>query len=159
VMMTDALDKASFENRNSAITKSMRYFGLRLDDVPKWEPYDWNHLQAETSFLDQFHKRSQCLDAYINTPASSRGKYAKLYLSDDKLREVIETYTKEIAGADKEERKQAFAELINNLRILANTDMGTIQNMSNFYSFDQQRAGDEITYRKALQDELARTNN
>ncbi|HUB66112.1 MAG TPA: hypothetical protein VL981_01350 [Candidatus Methylacidiphilales bacterium] len=43
--------------------------------------------------------------------------------------------------------------------MILTADMGTIQNKNNFYSFDQQRAGDEIAYRKALQDELAQANN
>jgi len=157
--ISDSIDKTSFANRNSAITSSLRYFGMRVDDVPKWEPYDWDRFQAETSFLDKFHKRSQCLDSFINTPARSRAKYANFYLSDDQLRAVIETYNKETSGhADKEDRKRALTEFINNLRVLANADIGTIQNKSNFYSFDQQRAGDEISYRKALQTELARAD-
>jgi hypothetical protein len=68
VLNSDELDKASFASRNSAISGSMRYFGFRIDNVPKWEPYDWRGFQNETAFLEQFDKRSRCLDCYVNAP-------------------------------------------------------------------------------------------
>jgi hypothetical protein len=42
---------------------------------------------------------------------------------------------------------------------MANSDMATIQNSNGFYSFDQQRAKDEIAYRKALKAELDEISN
>jgi len=155
VMMTDALDKTSFESRNSAIINSMRYFGLRLDNVPKWETYDWNRFQTETLFLDQFHKRSQCLDSFLNTPDSRRGNTAMLYLTDDKLREAVANCTQEATGADGSQRRQALTELLDSLNSLTDADMEAIQNPNNFYSFDQQRTTFEIQYRQALKRELA----
>ena len=63
VDVTDALDKASFASRNSAISGSMRYFALRLDTVSTWLPIDSRRFQNETTFLDQFHEQSRRLDA------------------------------------------------------------------------------------------------
>jgi S1-C subfamily serine protease len=60
------LDKASFNNKNSAIAGTMRYFGLRLDTVPKWEVYDPAQFLAETTFLKNFHDQSRCLDSFLN---------------------------------------------------------------------------------------------
>jgi hypothetical protein len=42
---------------------------------------------------------------------------------------------------------------------LADSDMAAIQKSANFYSFDQQRARDEIAYRKALKAELDQINS
>ena len=63
---SNALDKASFENKDSAIGGEMRYFSLRLDTVPKWEDYDWNRFLNETTFLKNFHDQSRSLDSYMN---------------------------------------------------------------------------------------------
>ncbi len=68
---SDALDKASFASRNSAIRNSMRYFGLRVDNVPGWEDFDWRAFQSETAFLDKFDQRSRCLDSYLNSPSGN----------------------------------------------------------------------------------------
>jgi len=152
VIMHDTLDKASFESRNSAIASSMRYFALRLDNVPKWETYDWNRFQTETLFLDQFHKRSQCLDSYLN---ASKTNSSKLYLTDDKLRDAIDSCTQEANGGDVSQRKEAVTELLTSLNSLTDTDMDAIENPNNFYAFDQQRAKDELDYRQALKKELA----
>jgi hypothetical protein len=42
---------------------------------------------------------------------------------------------------------------------MAEADMAAMQNPGNFYSFDQQRAADEVAYRKAIRAELADINN
>jgi S1-C subfamily serine protease len=154
VDVANDLDKTSFESRNSAITNSMRYFGLRLDTVPSWEPYDWKRLQTETLFLDQFHKRNLSLDSYFNTPRNSPGNTSKLYLTDDKFRGALENCLQNSSGGDASQRKDALIELLADLNDLADTDMTAIQDMNNFYSFDQQRAKNEIAYRKALKTEL-----
>ena len=66
---SDELDKASFASRDSAIRGDMRYFGLRVDNVPSWEELDWKNFQGETAFLDKFDMRSRCLDSFLNSPA------------------------------------------------------------------------------------------
>jgi hypothetical protein len=74
---TDALDKASFASRDSAIHGSMRYFGLRVDNVPGWEDLDWKSFQGETAFIDRFDQRSRCLDSFLNSPTASDNQPAK----------------------------------------------------------------------------------
>jgi hypothetical protein len=160
VDVSDELDKASFANRNSAISRSMRYFGLRIDTVPKWEPYDWRGFQAETAFLDQFDKRNRCLDSYfwhLNASAAKKDQSnedaedANFYRTDPRIMEANETCFQQINGdADISQREQAVRELVADLNSIADTDMDSIQNMNNFNSFDQQRAKEEIAYRKAL---------
>ena len=76
VKPTDDLDKASLANANSAIAGGMRYFGLRLDTVPKWEVFDWNRFLNETTFLKQFHDHSRELDSFMNGVAYERAHVA-----------------------------------------------------------------------------------
>jgi hypothetical protein len=153
VDVSDDLDKTSFANRNSAIGGSMRYFGLRVDTVPNWEPYDWQRFQGETAFLDQFDKRSRCLDSYLNTPNDNKPD-SILYLQDDKIVKADASYFDQANGADGSQKIDALREWMSDLEGLVETDMDTIQQADNFYSFDQQRARDEIAYRKALKKEL-----
>ena len=160
VDVSDELDKASFASRNSAISGSMRYFGFRLDNVPGWEAYDWRGFQAETAFLDQFDKRNRCLDSYfslLNASASKKDQSnedtedANLFRTDPRIMKAIETCFQQITGdADISQRDQAVRELVADLNAITDTDMDAIQNPNNFYSFDRQRAKEEIAYRKAL---------
>jgi len=152
------LDKASFASRNSAISGAMRYFGLRLDTVPSWVPLDWRRFQNETTFLDQFNFQSRSLDSYLNPPsasdASSNSDDAKLYLRDKKIMAANDDFVQQAKGNDTPQRVEAFKELLFDLDSIADKDMDQIQNMDNFYSFDQERAKEEIAYRKALRSEL-----
>jgi S1-C subfamily serine protease len=155
VIITNDLDKTSFASRNSAIAGAMRYFGLRVDNVPKWESYDWDRLQNETAFLDQFQKRNLCLDAYFNTPKSATGTNSLPWLSDDKLKKAIEDCVQQSSGsADDATRKAAVQEFLSDLNTIVETDMDTIQQVDSFYSFDQQRAKYELDYRQKLKKEL-----
>jgi hypothetical protein len=45
------------------------------------------------------------------------------------------------------------------LNSLADADMDTVQQTDIFYTFDQQRAKDELAYRKALKKELDEMGN
>jgi len=154
-MITDDLDKTSFESRNSAITGSMRYFGLRLDDVPKWEAYDWNRYQTETLFLDDFHRRSTCLDAYLNTPKEWLGAGPMSFIAqDDKFKQVIENFVKQSSVKDNSKRKAAYQQLLTDLGTLADEKMDDIQQSTNFYTFDQERAKEELAYRQNIKKEL-----
>jgi hypothetical protein len=153
VDLEDELDKTSFANRNSAITQSMRYFGLRLDNVPQWEPYDLKQFQAETAFLDRVDKRSRCLDSYLNTPDDGKPE-SKLYLEDEKIVKANSNYFDQANDGDASQKVDALREWLADLQSIAGTDMDTLQDLHNFYTFEQQRAKDEIGYRNALKNEL-----
>ncbi len=147
---SDALDKASFANRNSAIGHSMRYFGFRIDNVPSWEPYDWRHFQSETAFLDQFDQRSSCLDCYLNAPNDNKPEDT-LWQKDGKIVKANSGYFEQANGGDIGQQVDAARLMWGEISDLANSDMEAIQNLDNFYSFDRQRAKDEIAYRKGDQ--------
>ena len=161
---SDALDKASFANKNSAITGTMRYFGLRLDTVPQWEAYDWNRYLNETTFLKNFHDQSRCLDSYMNGANYEKAHLAagdensppnaQYYLRNEKLETAHENFHKLSADADESQRLDAGREMIMDLEGIADADMDAIQNPNNFYSFDRLRAAQEVKYRKALRDEI-----
>jgi Trypsin-like peptidase domain len=154
VDVSDELDKASFANRNSAIAHSMRYFGFRLDNVPGWEPYDWNRFQNETAFLDQFDQRNRCLDSFLNAPNDDKPEDI-LWEEDAKIVKADDSYFDQASGdADASQKMDADRVVWAEISDIAGIDMDAIQNPNNFYSFDRQRAKDEIAYRKALKKEL-----
>ena len=143
----------------------MRYFGLRLDTVPSWVPLDWRRFQIETTFLDQFHEQSRRLDAYLNSSDKKQSGYnssgnsndndvSKIYLNDEKIMKANSEFFSQATGADIAQQLDADKIMWSEFNDIANTDMDTIQNSNNFYSFDQQRAKDEIAYRKAIIAEL-----
>jgi S1-C subfamily serine protease len=162
VDLSNNLDKSSFESRNSAIATSIRYFGLRLDTVPKWEAYDLRRFQNETLFLDQFEKQSCSLDSYLNAPkgysngqpSNSNSTDANLYQADDKIMAAHHNFRQQLAGADTASQINALRQLGFALDGIADKNMEAIQNMDNFYGFDQQRARNELAYRKALKAEI-----
>ena len=51
VDVSNDLDKASFASRSSAISGTMRYFGLRLDTVSEWVPIDWRPVARWRPFF------------------------------------------------------------------------------------------------------------
>ena len=159
------LDKSSFANQRSAITGPMRYFALRLDTVPQWETFDLARFLTETTFLEQFHQQSRCLDSYLNSSdktdsgASSDDEdndhpNSKLYLTDAKIVKADDQFYQQASGGDASQRLDAFRGWVFSLDSIVDSNMGPIQDMSNFYTFDQQRAREEISYRKALKTEL-----
>jgi hypothetical protein len=164
VNTSNELDKASFENKNSAITGAMRYFGLRLDTVPNWEAYDWNRFLNETTFLKDFHEQSRCLDSYMNGAGYEKAHLVSTdeyghpdshyYLKNEKILTARDNYHKMAVDADSSQKLDASRELTMTLEGLADADMDAIQNPANFYSFDQLRAAQEIKYRKALRAEI-----
>jgi hypothetical protein len=159
VLNSDDLDKASFANQNSAISGSMRYFGFRLDNVPKWEAYDWRLFQNETAFLEQFDKRNRCLDCYINAPDDDKPEDT-LWQEDPKIMKANGSCLEQSSGdADASQKMDAKRIMWAEMSDIAGIDMETIQNLNSFYSFDQLRARDEIAYRKALKTELDQINN
>jgi hypothetical protein len=164
VNVSNDIDKASFANKNSAITGSMRYFGLRLDTVPQWEAYDWNRFLSETTFLKNFHEQSRCLDSYINGARYEKAHLAsadengppnsQYYLRNEKIQTAHDNYHKLSADADSSQKLDAGRELVMDLEGIAGADMDAIQKTVNFYSFDQHQAAQEIKYRKYLRTEL-----
>lgn len=164
VNTSNALDKASFDNKNSAITGAMRYFGLRLDTVPKWEPYDWNQFLIETTFLKNFHEQSRCLDSFMNGAGYEKANMAtsdengppnsQYWTRNDKLQEVHDNFHAQSTDSDQSQRLDAVREEVIDLDGIADKDMAAIQNPGNFYSFDAIRAAQEVKYRKALRTEI-----
>jgi hypothetical protein len=158
------VDKASFGNKDSAITGSMRYFGLRLDTVPRWEPYDWKRFLSETTFLKNFHDQSRCLDSFMNGASYEKAHVvsddefgnpdSQYYLRDDKIEQAYDNFHKETADTENSQKLDAVRGLIFDLEGIADSDMAAVQNPKNFYSFDQLRAAEEIKYRKALRAEI-----
>ena len=176
VDMSNDLDKASFASRNSAISGTMRYFGLRVDTVSAWVPIDSRRFQIETTFLDQFHEQSRRLDAYLNPPKRNRnqsGYYndgnnnndnnddtvSKIYLGDEKIMKANNGFTQRASGSDTSQRIEALKGLLFDLQCVADLNVNQIQNANNFYSFDRERAHDELDYRKALKAELNSIGN
>jgi hypothetical protein len=165
IRMTNEVDQASFANSNSAISGTMRYFGLRVDSVPKWEPYDWSRFLQETTFLKQFRLASRCLDSLLNGARYERAKLtstdpnegmpnSSFYRQDESLGESFDQFKQASLDGDKSERLDQQREFLMDLQGFAAKDMDAIQNPANFYSFDHLRAKQEIAYRNALKAEL-----
>ncbi len=155
------LDKASFASRNSAISNSMRYFGLRLDTVGNWVSFDWNRFQTERTFLDQFRLKSLSLDSFLNPPdpqaplpAGQSPDDAQFFLKDKKIVAARNAYIQQATGNDGPQRIEALKELIFELNNIADTGLTEMQDPNNFYAFDQDRAKAEFAYRKAIKVEL-----
>jgi len=159
VNTSDDLDKASFASRNSAISGSMRYFGLRLDTVAAWIPIDSRRFQIETTFLDEFHEQSRRLDAYLNHGENDRDEAAKLYHSDAKIMKANDNYAGHSTGSDTAQHIDLIRSLVFDLQCVADIDMDQIRDKNNFYKFDQDRAQDEYDYRTALKKELDSIGN
>lgn len=168
VEVTNDLDKASFASRNSAISGTMRYFALRLDTVPNWVPIDWRRFQIETAFLEQFHQQSRRLDAYLNQPerrqtsnasGGNTNDAASIYRSDDKIVKANDSFVQQASGSDTSQRIEALRGLLFDLNSIADTNVDQIQDMNNFYSFNQERARNELDYRRALKAELESFGN
>jgi hypothetical protein len=165
VKTSNDIDQASHENKDSAISGTMRYFAMRLDNVPRWETYDVNRFLGETSFLKEFHQESRCLDSYMNgvhyekmhltnEDAESGEPDTRYYLRDDKIQAAQQNFHQLSTDVDQSEKLNAIRELVMQLQGVADDDMTTIQNTGAFYAFDQIRAREEIQYRTAIRGEL-----
>lgn len=162
---SDGLDRASLANSKSAITGTMRYFGLRIDTVPGWETYDMGRFLTESTFLEQFHTESRCLDSLMNGRRYERANLpvgtaddqlpsSSYYQRDERLKRAMDNYRQQALNADKSQQMDASRELYSDVTDVANTDMDAIQKPGNFYHFDQVRAKHELAYRQALRQEL-----
>jgi hypothetical protein len=169
VIPTDDLDKASAENKNSAITGSMRYFGLRPDTVPTWDVYDWNTFRAQTTFLKDYHEDSRCLDSYMNgaryekehlvNEGENGPPNSQYFLRNEKIVRIRDSVHSMAADADQSQNLEAWRQLVMDLEDLADKDKEAINNPANFYSFNETCAQQEIKYRNALRDEIERVGN
>jgi hypothetical protein len=170
VRPSDEIDKASAANAKSAITGTMRYFALRLDTVPAWEPYDPDRFLAQTTFLKNFEELNRCIDSYLNGTRYEKAGLtsmnieegapnSKYYLKNDKIRGFADNYHQLAADADKGQRLDAQRELVMDLEGQAELDLATIQDPTNFYSFEETRAKAAYDYRKGLQTELGTLEN
>ncbi|HEY8967028.1 MAG TPA: serine protease [Candidatus Methylacidiphilales bacterium] len=162
VNTSNDLDKASFNSKNSAITRSMRYFGFRIDTVPKWEPYDWPQFLAESKQIDDFRTRSIALWSYLNhldtigsktPPAKSLDTTS--YLEDERLRSADLDWQSALDRnpPGSSNRARATEQLLTTLRNLADEQVEVLGN-TRFLTYNAQSAKDEIDFRKALKDEL-----
>ena len=162
---TDELDKASFSSRSSAIQGSMRYFAMRVDNVPQWEDIDWRGYQGETAFLDKFDQRNRCLDSFLNTDekqgqSQADSEAANLWRQDTPLVRANEQFVDQSGGnVDTGQKLDALREFLSTIVDLANTDVTAIKNVNNFYSYDRVRAKEEMEYRQAIRDELDRISS
>jgi hypothetical protein len=167
---SDELDKASFSSRSSAIQGSMRYFAMRVDNVPQWEDIDWRAFQGETSFLEKFDQRSRCLDSFLNAPTpnpnspqaqtSEETEAANLWKQDTTIARANTQFDDQSGeGVASGQKLDALHELFGSLVDAANTDVTNIKNPNNFYMYDRQRAKEEMEYRQAIQDELDRISS
>ncbi len=164
VRADNEIDKASLANKNSAITGTMRYFGLRIDTVPKWETYDWAQFLNQTAFIDKFHDVTRCLDSFMNgaryeqAHVASTDEYgppnAMYYMKNAKLVAAHDNFHHLTTDADQSQRLDATREIIMDLDGVASTDLAPIQNAGNFYAYEEVRAQQELKYRQALQKEI-----
>jgi hypothetical protein len=147
----------------------MRYFGLRLDTVPKWEVYDSNRFLNETTFLKHFHDQSRCLDSFMNGVGYEKAHLvstdefghpdSRYYLRNEKIQTAHDNYHRLAVDGDGSQKLDAAREIVMDLEGIADAEMDAIQNPNNFYSFDQLRTTYEIKYRKALRTEIETYGN
>jgi hypothetical protein len=127
---------------------------VRLDTVAQWDTYTWARFENETEFLSEFHERSKCLDSYLNTGMNDQSEWGLYYLKDEKIKEANQEVGDMASGGDGSERMEAERNLIFNLDAVADIGMIQVQQPTNFYSYDQERARDETGYRQALKKEI-----
>jgi hypothetical protein len=138
--------------------------GLRIDTVPKWETYDWGQFLQQTTFINNFHDVSRCLDSFMNgaryeqSHVASTDEYgppnAMYYLKNAKLVAAHDDFHRMTADADHSQRLDAGREIIMDLEAVASNDMAPMQNAGNFYAYEAIRAQQEIKYRQALAKEV-----
>jgi hypothetical protein len=160
---SDAVDKASLSNPGSAIKGPMRYFGLRVDNVPQWEPYDIDAYLRESTFLKQFHDDSRSIDSLLNGAMYEKANLigygapdSKYYLQNAKVQKIEANYAQMSAGLGAAQNLELKREMILDLSHLADTDLTSVENPGNFYSFDRLSCAKELEYRKALKSELGK---
>ena len=156
---TNEVDKDSFANANSAIKGPMRYFGLRVDTVPSWEPYTLGQLERETIFLRDFHEQSRALDSFINGTVNEHYNIAseegppdsKYYARSEKIRKIADGFNH---TAETQGKAAALQECVWALQNEVDDGFESVQNNHSFYAYNRPMAQREFEYRKALKEEL-----
>jgi hypothetical protein len=160
---SDWLNRSSMANSNSAI-KEVRYYSLRFDNVPKWEPSNFQNFYAQTHFLENFHEKSMelasCLQALSkgrnnnqNGNASAQSstedqEFAGLYKKNDKLVEILNRFEDAVAtGTDVMFQAQTLTVALTGE---AQQDVRTVQNPAMFSAFNRTRAKDEMDIRNEI---------
>jgi S1-C subfamily serine protease len=167
---SDSLDRASLGNAKSAITSAFRYFGFRIDTVPGWETYDWNRFLTESTFLEQFHFESRCLDSLMNGASYEKANLptgtgddefpsARFYQQDERLKTAMGNFRQQAINADNSQQMDAGRELYSDLIDIADTHLDEVRKPGNFYHFDQVRAKEELAYRAELRKELEKVGD
>jgi hypothetical protein len=150
---TDAIDSASLANPDSAIQGSVRYFGVRIDNVPVWQNYNEAQYLNESTFLNNFHATSLALYALLTRQSPN------LYLSNEKIRTIIETFKNSVQTNDGGSRAWAVQQAVWQLGNVADDGVDALQNPGSFYGFDQVRAREELALREQLRSAIQRNSN
>jgi hypothetical protein len=138
------------------------YFGLRIDDVPGWETYDPVRFLNETRFLAQFHRETRLLDSYLNGGGSHHHGYddgsgapdANYFRNSEKIEAAQEHYRQGALGADREGRMDAARQLLFELETVVDVNLDEVRAMNSPYTYDRDRAREELAYRRALKEQL-----
>jgi hypothetical protein len=144
-------NEESFADREAERSGASSAYALRFDNVPNWETYLWERLQNQTLFLDNFQRETRCLDSYLN---GDDEEGSRLWQSDDKLKSANASFLQDTVGGDPSERTEALHALLFELGVAADSDMNQIAQPANFYSYEAQRARDEMAYRQAIRAQL-----
>ncbi|HEY8967029.1 MAG TPA: trypsin-like peptidase domain-containing protein [Candidatus Methylacidiphilales bacterium] len=157
VATSNDLDKASFSNKNSAITKEMRYFGFRIDTVPQWEAYDWPQFLAEGKRIDDFHDRTAALHSFLASVSEKKNPNidTTLFMQDEPIRLANLEWQSQIDRnpPGSSTRQRATEQLVVTLRNLADAQYDDLDR-SRFYTYDATCAKDELAYRKSIKDAI-----
>jgi hypothetical protein len=141
----------SFADREAERAGASSAFALRFDNVPGWETYLWERFQNQTMFLDNFQLATRSLDSYLN---GDDEEGSKLWQGAAKLKSANASFLQDTADGDPAERTEALHALLFELGVAADSDMDQIAQPANFYSYEAQRARDEMAYRQALRKQL-----
>jgi len=160
--LTDALAKAWAANSPPGSSAIIPFLGQRLAGAKNWETYDWQKFLGETLFLKQVHEETRCLDSFLHGrrrrgwgPNADDGPPDNRYfLNNPELSSANDTYKQMANGADSGQRVFATRELLSSLQTVADSDLATLQDMNDFYAYNQSRAKEEIAYRVAIKKEL-----
>ncbi len=160
--LSDEIAAAWPGNPPPGSSRIIPYFGLRLTGILGWQSYDPQQFLIETNFLQQFHRDTRCLDSFLNgrkerEPGEDENTGPPdihFYVNNAKLNSSFETYRHFANDADNSQRMEAAHELLFDLYGVADTDVATLQGMTNLYAYDQNRAKEELAYRAAIRKEL-----
>jgi hypothetical protein len=155
VVIQNAFDMASFMSNNSPIKSSVRYFGMRLDNVPAWLNVPWQRFENETTYLADFDERTKCLDSLLNSHHDDT-EFGSYYRKDEQVKAALDDYKDSIArDPTADHRVEAVRTLLFSVDTLADDGLDDMKNPANFYSFDQEHAKENAEYRDYLKKEIA----